>query len=128
MRTIVHPKLSAGRIRSGPYESDDGYGLAGAFTIRGPAGTDLAILSSGNELLVDGWEHVSISTKRRCPEWAEMCFVKDLFWTEDETVVQFHPAKKDYINYHPHCLHLWRQQRGFPTPPTELVGPRTTDK
>lgn len=77
------------------------------------------------------WEHVSVSllTKseepcliERCPKWNEMQFVKDKFFKEDECVVQFHPAKKDYVNNHPYVLHLWRPIDGrFPTPPKELV-------
>jgi len=57
-----------------------------------------------------GWDHVSVSMKNRCPTWVEMCFVKNLFFYENEIVIQYHPAKKDYINIHPFCLHLWRKQ------------------
>lgn len=73
------------------------------------------------------WEHVSVSTPDRCPTWEEMCIVKDLFWSEDELVVQFHPRKIDYVNCHPRTLHLWRPTRHkdkMPTPPTHLVGPK----
>lgn len=55
-----------------------------------------------------GWEHVSVSRKDRCPTWDEMCQVKDLFWDEDDCVVQFHPPKAEYVNFHENCLHLWR--------------------
>lgn len=78
-----------------------------------------------------GWEHVSVSllTKcsepcliERCPKWEEMQFVKDKFFKEDECVVQFHPAKEDYVNNHPYVLHLWRPVDGtFPRPPKGLV-------
>ena len=52
-----------------------------------------------------------------------MCFVKNLFWGEDETVVQFHPPKSEYVNNHPYCLHLWRNTRtGYKLPPSILVG------
>jgi hypothetical protein len=49
---------------------------------------------------------------------------KGLFWSEEHTVVQFHPPKDQYINNHPGCLHLWRctDGREQPYPPTELVG------
>ncbi len=57
-----------------------------------------------------GWDHVSIAYNRRCPTWEEMCRVKDMFFREDETVVQFHPKKSEYVNLHPYCLHLWRKQ------------------
>jgi len=71
-----------------------------------------------------GWEHVSVSLwqDKRCPSWAEMCMVKDLFWNESELVVQFHPAKADYINRHPGCLHMWRSVKDeFPMPPKICV-------
>lgn len=66
-----------------------------------------------------GWEHVSIAHPRRCPTWEEMCHLKDLFWTEEETVMQLHPKKADYRNFHPFCLHLWR-----PIPGADLPAPR----
>lgn len=56
-----------------------------------------------------GWEHVSVSLPSRTPNWDEMCFVKSLFWSDEETVVQFHPRASEYVNSHPHCLHLWRR-------------------
>lgn len=32
--------------------------------------------------------------------------------------------KRDHINCHPHCLHLWRPLKGrIPLPPSEMVGP-----
>jgi hypothetical protein len=55
-----------------------------------------------------GWEHVSVSTPQRCPTWEEMCFVKDTFWPDDEWCVQYHPAKADYVNVNPYCLHIFR--------------------
>jgi len=66
-------------------------------------------------------EHVSVSLKHRTPTWAEMCKVKDLFWDEDEVVVQYHPSKKDYVNNHQYCLHLWRHLDMI-TPPSIMVG------
>lgn len=70
-----------------------------------------------------GWEHVSVSTPGRCPNWDEMCFVKDLFWAPEDVVIQFHPGRSHYVNNHPYCLHLWRAQGiDLPQPPPELVG------
>jgi len=71
-----------------------------------------------------GWDHVSVSTDQRCPTWDEMCAIKDAFFSPEECCVQFHPAKSDYRNYHPFCLHIWRCQAGFPTPPGVFVGPK----
>lgn len=69
------------------------------------------------------WQHVSVSLPNRCPTWSEMALVKSLFWSEDETVVQFHPKKSEYVNNHPHCLHLWRKNgQEFELPPSILTG------
>jgi hypothetical protein len=51
-----------------------------------------------------------------------MAFVKDLFWHDDECVVQFHPPKSEYINNHPYCLHLWKPPYEVKLPPSILVG------
>ena len=56
----------------------------------------------------NGWEHVSVSFKDRDPTWAEMCAVKDIFWKDEEECIQIHPKKSEYVNIHPHCLHIWR--------------------
>jgi hypothetical protein len=72
-----------------------------------------------------GWEHASISVvdQKRVPTWDEMCMFKDLFWLPEETVVQYHPAKSEYVNCHPYVLHLWRWMDGeFPKPPKNYVG------
>lgn len=117
-------RLEAGRIRSGTYASESGC-MHGEFNLyHGPTKGMLHILSSGSGELAEGWEHVSVSLQKRCPNWPEMCFVKDLFWREDETVVQIHPPKALYVNFHPHCLHLWLEV-GHPVrmPPMIMVGP-----
>lgn len=84
-----------------------------------------------------GREHVSISLKKkglaskrssmmdvgRTPTWAEMCYVKGLFWGDDEVVVQYHPRKKDHVSMHNYCLHLWRPtDQDLPEPSALMVG------
>jgi len=60
----------------------------------------------------DGWEHVSIELyARRLPTWEEMCFIKDIFWDEEEEVVQIHPKKSQYVNM-TEALHMWRPVNG----------------
>ena len=74
-----------------------------------------------------GWEHVSVSPYKRSytPTWDEMCSLKDMFFHDDEVVVQYHPAKSEYVNQMPNCLHLWRPlQEVMPTPPSIMVGVR----
>ena len=71
------------------------------------------------------WEHVSVSLAERCPTWDEMCAVKAIFWRDDEAVIQFHPPESEYVNCHPHCLHLWKPVgRTIPLPPPMAVGPQ----
>jgi len=71
-----------------------------------------------------GWDHVSVSLSSRCPVWDEMCFIKNLFFDAEETVMQLHPAKSQYKNCHPYCLHLWRPQKGnIPLPDSIFVAP-----
>ncbi len=74
-----------------------------------------------------GWEHVSVSPcnqkRKTCPTWDEMCAIKDMFFEPEETVVQYHPAKSEYVNMHPYCLHLWRPIGvDFPKPDKIMVG------
>lgn len=126
MRSNLPEKLEDGRLRSGPMASDPSWGAYGVFFVQGPCGEELKIIASGadpDDKASEGWEHVSVSTRRRPPNWQEMCFVKDLFWDEEECVVQFHPPKSQYVNNHPHCLHLWRAIDGhIRLPPSILVG------
>lgn len=126
------------RTQHAAYESPKG-ATFGAFEV--PYEGNSIILriiatSSMDELGPPGqWEHVSVhvydsfhammdeeSGGERIPTWQEMAFVKDLFWNEDECVVQFHPAKKDYVNFHSCVLHLWRSTKEpFPMPPKVCV-------
>jgi hypothetical protein len=120
MRKRLPRELEQGRLRRGYYASEPG-DLHGAFCIAGEWTSQLRILSSGVDREF-GWEHVSVSTDRRCPSWEEMQKVKELFWMDDEVVMQLHPAKKDHISVAHYCLHLWRPLEAvIPLPPTELI-------
>jgi hypothetical protein len=126
MRTQFPERLQSGRVIDGRFASHPSDGAYGCFFVHGPCGEELQIIASGGDEADPasyGWEHVSVSTRRRIPNWLEMSFAKDLFWSEDECVVQFHPPRSEYINNHPNCLHLWRHKTQiFPMPPTILVG------
>lgn len=92
---------------------------AGLFRVPGPCGRDLKVIAS-NGL---GWDHVSVSLPNRCPNWPEMCTVKELFWDSEEAVMQLHPPRSEWVNNHSYCLHLWRPQKEeIPLPAGELVG------
>ncbi len=100
----VHPRLG-----SSPLGSNYGYFESGP----------LRIISSGSG---DRWEHVSVSCRDRCPTWEEMAKVKDLFWSDSETVLQFHPRGVEYIDEMSFCLHLWKRRgENHPLPPRELI-------
>lgn len=106
------------RLREGKMGTDDSYGNNGVFIFYG--GMIRTIASDG-----EGWEHVSVSLHNRTPTWKEMCAVKDHFWDEEDCVIQYHPPKSQYVNFHAHCLHLWRPVgRDIETPPTYLIGPK----
>lgn len=68
------------------------------------------------------WQHVSVSCQKRCPTWEEMCYIKNLFWDEQDCVVQYHPPKSEYVNIAENCLHLWfNVKKNIPTPPRWMV-------
>ena len=83
---------------------------------------EIALVIADNGVSSPEWEHVSVSLPTRCLTWEEMCKIKDLFFDEDEAVIQIHPAKKDYVNVHGFCLHLWKPKaEKLPLPPSYLV-------
>jgi hypothetical protein len=118
-RDRVHPQLG----------SDDTYGNNGFFWIPYQKSNGLEYRVQASDGM--GWEHVSVSIglpnrpALRCPTWEEMCYIKNLFWDEEDCIVQFHPAKKDYVNRHPFVLHLWRPtdpKMQIPIPDKIMVG------
>lgn len=114
--------INKGRVRCGMFASDDSLGFNGAFRLWINGARVNVIASDGL-----GWQHVSVSLQDHPatpPKWDVMCAVKDLFWEDEDCVVQFHPPKSDYVNNHTGCLHLWRctDGREQPRPPAILVG------
>lgn len=72
-----------------------------------------------------GWDHVSVAPLKRnkVPTWEMMCKVKDIFFRDDEAVIQIHPKKDEYVNMMPNCLHLWRaNDKEMVLPPSFMVG------
>jgi len=97
----------------GGTENDKG----GAFRIPFQ-GRELYVIASHG----GAWSHVSVSLENRCPNWKEMCFIKDLFFDAEECVIQYHPPKSQYINDHSFVLHLWRPHHEIiPMPPLIFV-------
>ena len=125
-RDTTHPFMRTTR--------DDGNN--GCFHLESPEpGWHLAVIASdGSDPTVEEkWEHVSVhawrgkdgpTLKERTPTWKEMCYVKRLCWDAEDVVMQLHPRESQYVNCHPHTLHLWRPINAtIPEPPSIFVGP-----
>jgi hypothetical protein len=96
-----------------------GDGKNGVFKVKAGAKWFFVIASTGG-----GWEHVSITMENgdAMPSWNDMCRIKDMFFDEEEAVMQLHPKRSQYVNMHKRCLHLWRPTyREIPCPPSFMV-------
>ena len=114
MKTIEKLRTTP-RLLTKVIAEDGGCGI-----IAMPKWTGTVIWSFGG-----GWEHVSVAPMKKhiTPSWDDMCRIKDMFFNDDEWVVQFHPAKSEYVNNMPNCLHLWRPlYENLPTPPSWMTG------
>lgn len=132
MRERFHDLAEKGRHRAGPLGSETGETF-GHFTLRHPNGARLfviAVAGRPGDDPIGQYDHASVSVRKadgsvqadRCPTWEELCWVKDLFWGEEECVVQYHPPKSRYVNQNPFVLHLWRPTTcEVPMPPLACV-------
>lgn len=108
------------RLKTGALASTDADGNNGVFKCCFEGRSYLVQASDGMD-----WEHVSVSIigAKTPPRWNAMCYIKNLFWDAEDCVVQYHPPKKDYVNNHSGCLHLWRPVKfEIPRPPKIMVG------
>lgn len=106
------------RLTRGTLRTDASYGNNGVFLFR-VNGHDLRVIASDGA----GWNHISVSLAHRCPTWGEMCLAKSLFWDGEDCAIQYHPPQSEYVDCHPHCLHVWQPQGiPFPRPDPALVG------
>jgi hypothetical protein len=115
------------RVTTGRLRTDSSYGRNGVFEFSPTPKCQYVCIASDE----GGWEHVSVEVRAsqignkyqtRYPTWNEMCRIKNIFWDEEDTVLQFHPAKSEYVNIHEHVLHLWRKSdTNAELPPSEFV-------
>lgn len=135
-RNTTHPQLG----------TDSSWGNNGAFDVESPEpGWRLMLIcsDSSEDRSLPQWEHVSVHAyrgrrvdvmgllgraesipKERTPTWKEMSYIKRLCWDGEDVVMQLHPRESEYVNCHPHTLHLWRPiNEQIPTPPAIFVGP-----
>ena len=92
----------------------------GAFLVKSRVdGKPLRVIASNGE----GWDHVSVSRAKRCPNWDEMEHVAMMFFEETEIAMQLHVPASEHVNNHPYCLHWWRPHNlAIPQPPAIMVG------
>ena len=53
------------------------------------------------------WLHISVSRKSRIPSYEDMTRVKRDFLGDDKKGVVVLPEKKNHVNIHDYCLHLF---------------------
>jgi hypothetical protein len=106
----------AALAHTGGWAGDD---RCGSFSIPSPVdGAKMVVIASSDA----GWDHVSVSRKNRCPNWAEMQHVARLCFRDEETAMQLHVPVAEHINVHPYVLHLWRPlDAEIPMPPPGFV-------
>lgn len=112
--------INKSRVRGGYFSSSDDDGFNGAFMLWLNRLPITVVASDGM-----GWFHCSVSVQGSDipPSWSVMCQVKEIFFGDDEWVVQYHPPKSANVNNHPGCLHLWRPiGQTFPLPDPLMVG------
>jgi hypothetical protein len=117
LHVLDHRRLTGAAVRD--LYGWDGDGTCGAFSVPSPLDRQpLVVVASADA----GWDHVSVSRKNRCPNWAEMDHIKRLFFRDDETAMQLHVPPSEHVNIHPTTLHLWRPiDQEIPRPPAGFV-------
>ena len=66
----------------------------------------------------DGKWHVSVSHPKRYPTWDEMACARERFTPDEVTMAMVLPPRREYVNVHSTCLHL------FEIDSAEAGGPR----
>jgi hypothetical protein len=118
MRARFPEIVECGRVTSGTRATAPGETYGAFFVVHPRTKHRFKIVASDGM----GWDHVSVSLRKRTPTWDEMCWVKSLFFEPEECVVQYHPPASVYVNISTTCLHLWRPQSdAVPLPPRECV-------
>lgn len=128
MRTEFGKKVEDARIKTGKFSSKPGQ-QEGHFEVWRGNRRLFCRVSTGAD-----WDHVSVSVSatrrnkktgkvsRPLPSWEDMAYIKDLFWGEEETVIQIHPPHSQYVD-NAQVLHLWKPQGvKLPLPEQILVG------
>jgi len=58
-----------------------------------------------------------------------MEFVRELFWQDNEVVMQLSVARSEHLSFHNFCLHMWKPLgQKIPLPPSLAVAPKTREE
>ncbi len=74
------------------------------------------IVSAGTELDGRRWLHMSASRPDKVPTWEDLKWMKRVFAGRKGKAIQVIPPDSEYVNIHPHVLHLWICLDGDPLP------------
>lgn len=53
------------------------------------------------------WIHISCSRRDRLPSWEDLKLAKRVLAGPERQAIQVIPRDSEYVNIHPHCLHLF---------------------
>ena len=128
MKSNVPATLELGRVLRGEWASAPEDGVMGAFLVMGPKGSRPAIISMASIEFEVRLEAVNVSVANSpTPNWGrDKASVKDLFWGEDECVVQYHPPRSEYVHTTVLLRRLWKPLNAviLQLPPAILIGPK----
>jgi hypothetical protein len=66
------------------------------------------------------WWHISIAHPLGLPSWEQLVEVKEAFMGKEVKAMHLLPPRSQWMNVHPHCMHLWVRLDGD-TYPDELI-------
>lgn len=70
-------------------------------------GSMIVIVSIAEERDGETWLHVSVSRPNKYPTYEELKRVKEIFVGADRDAIQIFPKKRDHVNIHNYCFHLF---------------------
>lgn len=79
-------------------------------------GLGLHVIASLDNLSGQLWLHISVSREKSLPTWDDLKAVKTHFIGAEKEAVQVLPRESEYVNAHPHTLHLWHRVDGETMP------------
>lgn len=53
------------------------------------------------------WIHLSCARRNALPSWEDLKLVKRVICGPNRQAIQVIPRESEYVNFHPHCLHLF---------------------